>query len=58
MLTSYGWVGGPCDFCVTPSPFGLDFGTSDSGLTIDNLPVYLFLSISHCIGSLKSFCYA
>ena len=29
--------GGPCDFCVSPSPFGLDFGdfgTSDSGLTI------------------------
>ena len=33
-----GWGGGPCDFCVSPSPFGLDFGTldfgtSDSGLT-------------------------
>ena len=32
-------VGGPCDFSVSPSPFGLDFGTldfgtSDSGLTI------------------------
>ena len=31
--------GGPCDFSVSPSPFGLDFGTldfgtSDSGLTI------------------------
>ena len=26
--------GGPCDYCVNPSPFGLDFGTSDSGLTI------------------------
>ena len=28
---------GPCDFSVSPSPFGLgplDFGTSDSGLTI------------------------
>ena len=30
--------GGPCDFSVSPSPFGLDFGTldfgtSDSGLT-------------------------
>ena len=41
MLKSYGWVGwvdGPCDYCVSPSPFGLDFGTldfgtSDSGLT-------------------------
>ena len=34
-----GGVGGPCDFSVSPSPFGLDFGTfdfgtSDSGLTI------------------------
>ena len=28
------WVGGPYDFSVSPSPFGLDFGTSDSGLTI------------------------
>ena len=57
MLKSYGWkcagghvvmcrrpcggVGGPCDYCVSPSPFGLDFGTldfgtSDSGLTIRN----------------------
>ena len=42
MLKSYGvgwWGGGPCDFSVSPSPFGLDFGTlefgtSDSGLTI------------------------
>ena len=35
----WGGVGGPCDFSVSPSPFGLDFGTldfgtSDSGLTI------------------------
>ena len=36
-----GWWGGggPCDFSVSPSPFGLDFWTldfwtSDSGLTI------------------------
>ena len=40
MLKSYGWGGGgPCDFGVSPSPFGLDFGTldfgtSDLGLTI------------------------
>ena len=41
MLRSYRWwvVGGPCDYCVSPSPFGLDFGTldfgtSDLGLTI------------------------
>ena len=31
-------VGGPCDYCVSPSPFGLDFGTLDSdfGLGLDN----------------------
>ena len=42
MLKSYGvgWggvgggVGGPFDFSVSPSPFCLDFGTSDLGLTI------------------------
>ena len=38
-----GGVGGPCDFSVSPSPFGLDFGTldfgtSDLGLTIIGLP--------------------
>ena len=43
-----GWVGGgPCDFGVSPSPFGLDFGTldfgtSDSGLTIQ---------IVHCLSN-------
>ena len=26
-----GGVGGPCDFSVSPSPFGLDFGTLDFG---------------------------
>ncbi len=43
MLKSYGWwwgggVGGPCDFSVSSSPFGLDFGTLDSdfGLGLDN----------------------
>ena len=34
-----GGGGGPCDYCVSSSPFGLDFGTldfgnSDLGLTI------------------------
>ena len=41
-LNVIGWgggVGGPCDYCVSPSPFDLDFGTfdfgtSDLGLTI------------------------
>ena len=45
MLKSYGWVGGvgggPWDFSVSQSPFGLDFGTLDFGtldlgLTITN----------------------
>ena len=31
MLKSYGWGGGPWDFSVSPSPFGLDFGTLDFG---------------------------
>ena len=46
MLKSYGWGGvgwvggGLCDYCVSPSPFGLDFGTLvfgtlDLGLTIN-----------------------
>ena len=30
-------MGGPCDFSVSPSPFGLDFGSLDFGtLGIDN----------------------
>ena len=31
-----GGVGGPCDFSVSPSPFGLDFETLDFGLRLDN----------------------
>ena len=27
---------GPSDFSVSPSPFGLDFGTLDFGLELDN----------------------
>ena len=30
-----GGGGGPWDFSVSPSPFGLDFGTLDLGLTIN-----------------------
>ena len=38
-MVGWWWVGGLCDFSVSPSPFGLefgtlDFGTLDSGLTI------------------------
>ena len=36
MVKSYG-VGGPCDFSVSPSPFGLDFGTLDFGIGLDNI---------------------
>ena len=33
MLGVMGWS---CDFSVSPSPFGLDFGTFDFGLGLDN----------------------
>ena len=33
-LKVVGGVGGPCDYCVSQSPFGLDFGTLDFG-TLD-----------------------
>ena len=32
--------GGPCDFSVSPSPFGLDFWTWDFGLGLDNSPFF------------------
>ena len=49
-----GWVGGPCDFSVSPSPFGLDFGTSDSGLTIkcplrENIFTFRKLTMSYTL---------
>ncbi len=31
MPKSWGWGGGPCNYCVSPSPFGLDLGTFDFG---------------------------
>ena len=37
-LKVIGWGGGgPCDFSVSPSPIGLDFGTLDFGLGLDNI---------------------
>ena len=43
MLKSYGvgWggVGGPCDYRVSPSPFGLDFGTLDFGTSDSDLTI-------------------
>ena len=35
------WLGGTCDYCVSPSPIGLDFGTLDFGtsdLGLTNAP--------------------
>ena len=47
MLKSYGWGGGGvggglCDYCVSPSPFGLDFGTLDFGTLGLGLTTCLF----------------
>ena len=57
MLKSYGWGGGGgwwggglCDYCVSPSPFGLDFGTLDFGTGLDNKDdhfVLLCFVVSH-----------
>ena len=42
-----GWVGwgggGPCDYSVSPSPFGLDFGTLDFGTSDLGLTIYFDL---------------
>ena len=38
------WGGGPCDFSVSPSPFGLDFGTLDFGTSDLGLTITLILS--------------
>ena len=56
MFTRYPWWGGgnrgPCDFSVSPSPFGLDFGTLDFGLGLDN--IYLtFLNVIKLTFSLQ-----
>ena len=45
MLKSYGWggvvvVGDPWDFSVSPSPFGLDFGTLDFGTSGLGLTIF------------------
>ena len=46
------WGGGPWDFSVSPSPFGLDFGTLDFGLWdfglgLDNLHQILVMVVNH-----------
>ena len=46
------WGGGPCDFSVSPSPFGLDFGTLDFGLGLENyqaqvqVPIHIGLGLT------------
>ena len=43
-IALWGGLGGdPCDYCVSPSPFALDFGTlglSDFGLGLDKCNVF------------------
>ena len=52
MLKSYrvvGWGGGgggPCDYCVSPSPFGLDFGTLDFGTSDLGLTIFTVYTLS------------
>ena len=36
VIGGWGGVGGPCDYSVSPSPFGLDFGTLDETITTSN----------------------
>ena len=38
-----GWGGGPCDSSVSPSPFGLDFGTLDFGTSDLGLTILILL---------------
>ena len=40
-----GGLGGPCDFSVSPSPFGLDFGTLDFELGLDNKLIVIVLCV-------------
>ena len=49
MLKSYrvGWLGGgPWDFSVSTSPFGLDFGTLDFGTSELGLTILYPLSVT------------
>ena len=69
-MVGWWWVGGLCDFSVSPSPFGLefgtlDFGTSDSGLTIliisserySIFSRYFKMHTLRCFNELKQFCF-
>ena len=46
MLKSWGWGGGLCDYCVSPGPFGLDFGTLDFGTSDLGLTILYPLSVT------------
>ena len=39
--------GGPCDFGVSPSPFGLDFGTLDFGTSDLGLTIFFYFRLSN-----------
>ena len=45
--------GGPCDFSVSPSPFGLDFGTLDFGTSDLGLTIYKIFFVFLCKSHLK-----
>ena len=45
-----GWGGvggGPCDYCVSPSPFDLDFGTLDFGTSDSGLTIFIAFLLWH-----------
>ena len=42
----WGGAGGPCDYRVSPSPFGLDFGTLDFGTSDLGLTIFIQYKIS------------
>ena len=41
--------GGPCDFSVSPSPFGLDFGTLDFGTSDLGLTIVFHTELHHSV---------
>ena len=43
-------MGGPCDFSVSPSPFGLDFGTLDFGTSDLGLTKIMYNKL-RCVSS-------
>ena len=41
------WGGGLCDYCVSPSLFGLDFGTLDFGTSDLGLTIVMPFSVEY-----------